>query len=268
MTCKKQTSRGGGPQLLFLRHIGAPRHFADLQAGADRATSSGFMGIECDWSAFAEELEVPGSAWGSASDSCWIGGSIFVTLTGIPANVASGASLLDRTIGQAYRCSVLGVPICLRVSGPAVPAVSTRYQDRLNCMFRTLKRVRWRAEQCGVTVCVQAGSDGCFLSPPELREFIDHLHSSAFGVYLDETQVLSSGVLNDWLTTLGPRVRVLRLGNRSTTADRGEDVPDRLRAIAIGAIGATSGIGEIGFRGAVIVDDGTNRSPGNGESPE
>lgn len=105
---------------------------------------------------------------------------------------------------------------------------TVRYQDGLNATWRLLQSIRWPAEQAGVGICLAPGAGGCFLSPPELREFLDGLHSHVFGAALNVEPLQQSGRLEDWLETLRHRARVLHSfpdGSTIIERDHAADIP-------------------------------------------
>lgn len=102
-----------------------------------------------------------------------------------------------------------------------------RYQDALNATWRLLQNVRWPAEQWGVEIGIVPGAAGCFLSPPELRDFLDGLHSHVFGAALNVQDLVGIGRLEDWLETLRHRARVLHAfgGDSSSAAPQPAGTP-------------------------------------------
>ncbi len=86
-----------------------------------------------------------------------------------------------------------------------------RYQDALNFGYALFQRCRPDIEASGVAVGIEAAAGACFLSPVELREFIDAIKCWAVGVCVDADRVARVGSTADWLQTLGLRVRAIRL---------------------------------------------------------
>lgn len=120
----------------------------------------------------------------------------------------SVTGLLDRVRTIGTRCLNLTIPpIPLSPCGDGF----TRYSDALNFAYRLLRRIRFEAEAAGVAVALEAACGGVFFSPIELRELVDSVNSWAVGTCIDIGRVLAIGSPADWIETLGPRVRSVRL---------------------------------------------------------
>lgn len=88
----------------------------------------------------------------------------------------------------------------------------TSYQEGLNFAYQLLRRVRLDAEGCGVSVALEAGANGCLLSPVELREIIDSANSWAVGVCIDAARIARFSSPADWISILKARVHAVRVG--------------------------------------------------------
>lgn len=86
-----------------------------------------------------------------------------------------------------------------------------RYQDALNFTHGFLRESSFEAESRGVAIAIVAPARGCLQSPVELRDLFDAAHSSAVGACVDVEAVARLGSSEDWLSTLGPRVRSIRV---------------------------------------------------------
>lgn len=87
----------------------------------------------------------------------------------------------------------------------------TSYQEGLNFAYQLLRRVRLDAESCGVSVALEAGANGCLLSPVELREIIDSANSWAVGVCIDAARIARFSSPADWIRILKARVHAVRV---------------------------------------------------------
>lgn len=63
------------------------------------------------------------------------------------------------------------------------------------------------AEKAGVSLCVENVWNKLFLSPLEMRSFIDGMKSDAIGSYFDVGNVLQTGYPEHWIAALGQRIR-------------------------------------------------------------
>jgi len=64
-----------------------------------------------------------------------------------------------------------------------------------------------------VVVALEAGANGCLLSPVELREIIDAANSWAVGVCIDVARIGRIGSPADWLRILRARVHAVRVNS-------------------------------------------------------
>jgi hypothetical protein len=115
---------------------------------------------------------------------------------------------LSQVADLGARCLNLTLP---PVVHPGDARGFARYQDTLNFAYQLFQRCRLEIEAAGVPVGIEAAVGGCFLSPVELREFIDAVSCWALGVCVDARLVEQLGSTADWLQTLTHRVQALRL---------------------------------------------------------
>lgn len=87
----------------------------------------------------------------------------------------------------------------------------TSYQEGLNFAYQLLRRVRLDAEGYGVAVALEAGANGCLLSPVELRETIDAANSWAVGACIDAARIARFSSPTDWIRILKARVHAVRV---------------------------------------------------------
>ncbi len=119
----------------------------------------------------------------------------------------------DLTVAMLDRAVWLGAGAILVV--PAVvggwdsPTPQVGYADALNRTYQSLRRLAPAAERRAVVIAME--NVGIFsrflLSPVETAELIDRVNSPWVGVYFDTANVLTSGYPQDWIETLGPRIR-------------------------------------------------------------
>jgi L-ribulose-5-phosphate 3-epimerase len=77
------------------------------------------------------------------------------------------------------------------------------YDNALDA-FQQIKPV---AEETGVAVGIENVWNKFLLSPLEMRDFVDKLDSNQIGVYFDAGNVIATGYAEDWVRTLGHRIK-------------------------------------------------------------
>ena len=137
-----------------------------------------------------------------------------VSLTDNKASVRKRA----RAITEAYlqRAAWLGVDAVLVVPGavdiffkpdaPVIPyeTVWARSQEQLKALARTAKKLK-------VTIAVENVWNRFLLSPVEMAYFVDSVGSKYVGCYFDVGNVLPFGYPQDWIRTLGPRIKRIHI---------------------------------------------------------
>lgn len=102
--------------------------------------------------------------------------------------------------------AVLVVPAAVGVDfipGAEVVAYETAYRRA----SEFLKAALPAAEKAGVTLCVENVWNKFLLSPIEMRWFLDELRHESVGSYFDVGNALLVGYPEDWIATLGKRIR-------------------------------------------------------------
>ncbi len=126
-------------------------------------------------------------------------------------------ALLDRArwLGARVLAVMPGV-----VSHFQRPARRVRpYADALAASSEGLSQLVMEAEDRGVLLAVENAPNGMLLSPLEMREFIDRLHSPWVAACLDVNEAGRIGLPEDWIEALSGRIAALRFSGR--TADGG-----------------------------------------------
>lgn len=118
------------------------------------------------------------------------------------------STLIDRTAESGAQCLNLMIPPLARSRGDRG---FTSYQTALNFAYELLHRARFEAEVAGVVLALEAGANGCLLSPVELRQVIDAANSWAVGACIDVARIGRIGSPADWLRTLTARVHSVRV---------------------------------------------------------
>lgn len=134
-------------------------------------------------------------------------------------------------------------------SNSAESGCINRYQDLLNFAQAVLRGVRFEAEASGIAIGLVAGAHGCFLSPVEVREMIDAIGSWSVGACLDEMHLQHGPSFEDWIATLGPRTKALRLKSEKLSDIHGVDLENE--AVRCGKIERL--LEEAHFDGAIVI---------------
>lgn len=104
------------------------------------------------------------------------------------------AKAVELHAAALQRAAWLGCKAMLFVPGivgcPFVPDQKVRYDVAVGRAREAVKQLLGVAEEVGVDLCVENVWNGMFLSPIELREFIESFRSSRLGVYFDVGNVL------------------------------------------------------------------------------
>jgi len=102
--------------------------------------------------------------------------------------------------------AILVVPAAVGVDfvpGAEVVPYETAYR-RAN---EFIKAALPAAQKAGVTICIENVWNKFLLSPIEMRWFLDELRHESVGSYFDVGNALLVGYPEDWITTLGRRIR-------------------------------------------------------------
>lgn len=94
---------------------------------------------------------------------------------------------------------------------PGIVTATTRYKD---CWERTQRNVRAllpTAENLGVMICIEEVWNDFLLSPLEFARYIDDFRHPLVHSYFDVGNVVAWGWPQDWIRTLGHRIRKVHL---------------------------------------------------------
>lgn len=105
--------------------------------------------------------------------------------------------------------AILVVPAVVGTLDEPRPRVS--YADALHRTFDALRRLRHEAESRGVTIALENVLNRFLLSSFEALEMLDRVNSAYVGWYLDTGNVMPLGYPEDWITTLGGRIKCVHM---------------------------------------------------------
>lgn len=127
-----------------------------------------------------------------------------------PAVRAQGVDVIKRSIDIAHQLNsgtILLVPS--RVG--AGPKLTHRYEDTWKLTSEELRKTIAHAAQAKVILTLENVWNKFLLSPLEMRAFVDQFHSPWLQAHFDIGNVLQFGYPQDWILTLGPRIKRMHI---------------------------------------------------------
>ena len=170
----------------------------------------------------------------------------------------------DMTMVMLDRAVDLGAPAILVVPAvvglPDEPRGRVTYADALSRSMEELHCLRHEAAARDVTIGIENVPNRFLLSPVEFADFIDRVNSGYVGVYLDVGNVLPIGYPEDWITTLGHRIRCVHVKECDLTQPGCAERP----ALGEGSVdwpGVMTALRKVGYDGAMTYE-------GEGDPPD
>jgi L-ribulose-5-phosphate 3-epimerase len=127
-----------------------------------------------------------------------------------PAVRAQGVDVIRKSIDIAHELNsgtILLVPS--RVG--AGPKLTHRYEDTWKLTGEELRKTIAHAAQAKVILTLENVWNKFLLSPLEMRAFVDQFRSPWLQAHFDIGNVLQFGYPQDWILTLGPRIRRMHI---------------------------------------------------------
>lgn len=153
--------------------------------------------------AIANEIDIKIS--GLASVEFW--GTNFTSPD--PKDVERGRTLIEKMLELGSYLNldgVLVIPGAVDVFfDPSFPVVS--YDEAYQKSLEGIKSLAVVAEQYKVSIAIENVWNKLFLSPLELRNFIDEIDSEYVGVYFDIGNAMPYGYPEQWIRILGDRIK-------------------------------------------------------------
>lgn len=169
----------------------------------------GFEGVEFPPVADAEEakrMRAAAEAAGVRIHSVIYGGWHLPLSSPDPAVQERGVRDAQNAIRSAKN---LGADDILLV--PAVVNAGTRYRDAYERSQRNVLRLVPLAERLEVQVLIEEVWNNFLLSPIEFARYVDSFHSRWVQAYFDVGNVVAFGWPEDWIRTLGRRIKKVHL---------------------------------------------------------
>jgi len=200
---KKDTS---GPKKAVL--FGMLPGNLDIESRFKLARDVGFAGVEAGPAdlATADKMRAAAEKAGIHIHSVIYGG--WDPPLSAPDPAAAAKSL--KNAEDAIRCAQhYGAETILLV--PAVVNAQTRYVDAYKRSHSGIQRLIPIAEECKITICLEEVWNNFLLSPMEFAAFVDSFHSPRVMAYFDVGNVVPFAWPEDWVRTLGKRIRKVHL---------------------------------------------------------
>ena len=197
--------------------------FADEMPLKDQvatAASAGFGGIELVVSSDGPlRPDTPKRACAAVAEQasdlglqlCGVASAAFWEINYGSPEAAVRRQARELTMRMLDRAADLGAGAILVV--PAVVCkydeyrMRTGYADALDRTFETLASLRPEAEARKVVIAIENVWNRFLLSPVEFADLIDRVDSPYVGIYFDVGNVVAFGFPEDWIATLGRRIR-------------------------------------------------------------
>ena len=180
----------------------------DIESRFKLARDVGFAGVEGEPTdlATADKMRAAAEKAGIHIHSVIYGG--WDPPLSSPDPVAAAQSL--KNAEAALRCAEhYGAETILLV--PGVVNAQTRYVDAYKRSHSAIQRLIPIAEQCKITICLEEVWNNFLLSPMEFAAFVDSFHSPRVQAYFDVGNVTPFAWPEDWIRTLGKRIRKVHL---------------------------------------------------------
>jgi len=116
--------------------------------------------------------------------------------------------MLDRAVALAAE-TILVVPAVVGKATEPQPRIS--YADALQRSFDALCRLRPEVESRGVNIALENVWNRFLLSPFEAADLLDRVNSPHIGWYFDTGNVMPYGYPQDWILTLGGRIKAVHV---------------------------------------------------------
>lgn len=144
----------------------------------------------------------------------WAGG--LVEQRAGPADSFTKPAVADLVSALEWTARTGGSVLTVRPAGAAPGGNETRvagYADALWDTYDALEALCGPTARTGVFVGVEAVTDGCLLSPVELRDLLDRVNSPYVAACLNLASIARIGEPLDWIRTLRHRTVCVRLGD-------------------------------------------------------
>lgn len=203
------TPSGRGPELLKAFCFSMLPGSLSIEDRFKLAKDIGLEGVEVSPVSDADEIKAMRDAseqTGVRIHSVIFGGWGAPLSSPDPAVAGKGAADLAAALESA---KALGADNVLLV--PAVVNESTRYSEAYERSQKQIRKLIPQAEKLKVMILVENVWNNFLLSPIEFARYVDELKSPWVQAYFDVGNVLAFGWPEDWIRTLGKRIKKVHL---------------------------------------------------------
>jgi L-ribulose-5-phosphate 3-epimerase len=130
------------------------------------------------------------------------------------------------------------------------------YQATWDRFTAELKKVIPDAEQANMILTVENVSNRFLLSPLEMRAFVDQFASPWLQAHFDTGNVMYTGYPQDWILTLGPRIKRLHIKDRKVSPGAEQARPSALLEGDVDWAEVMAALRKIGYRGFLTPEIG------------
>ena len=173
-------------------------------------------------------------------------------------NAANRQKAMDTVKKQLDTAAILGCESVLVLPGCvnaefAAPGYVADYATSYDTALASLTELKSYAEACKVEIALENVWNKFLLSPVEMRDFIDKLHSPYVGSYLDVGNTLANGYPEHWIRALGSRIKKVHFKDYRVAAGGLHGFVDLL-AGDVNYPAVMEALGEIGYDGWVSAE--------------
>ena len=179
-----------------------------------------------------------------------------------PAVRAQGVAALEKCIGLAHHagCGALLIYSARLGAGPKFQIGSQDTWDRVSEAFR---KVIPTAQRAKVILTPENVSNKFLLSPLEMRSFVDQFESPWLQTHFDTGNVMPYGYPQDWILTLGSRIRRVHVKDYKLTTRAGQGGPAGLLEGDVDWKAVMAALVKVDYRGYLSPEIGHDKNDPN-----
>ncbi len=140
-----------------------------------------------------------------------------------PARRDRGKAIIGKMLELAQGLgvdSILVVPALVgRATGPEAGSMVVRYETAWQRSSEAIRELMPLAEKHKVTISIENVWNKFLLSPLEMRAYVDQFRSPWVQAHLDIGNVLRFGYAQDWILTMGPRIKRVHVKDYNVQRD-------------------------------------------------
>jgi L-ribulose-5-phosphate 3-epimerase len=130
------------------------------------------------------------------------------------------------------------------------------YETTWQRITAELKKVIPDAERAKVMLTLENVSNRFLVSPLEMRDFVDQFHSPWLQTHFDIGNVMYFGYPQDWILTLGPRIKRVHAKDRKVSPRAEQARPSRLLEGDVNWKEVMAALVKVGYKGFICPEIG------------